>query len=72
MHAFLLEFGISTLKGAALIKDLAEIVETNEFLPYLENLLQTLREHYDYLLEQIKNLEPELKSLLNEGFIGQC
>lgn len=71
MHAFLLEFGVSALKGAALIKGLAEIVETNKFLPYLENLLQKLRKHYDYLLEQINDLEAQLKASLNEDCTSQ-
>ncbi|HGN0870318.1 transposase [Providencia alcalifaciens] len=71
MHAFLLEFGVSAPKGAALIKGLTEILETNEFPPYLESLLQKLREHYDYLLEQIKDLETQLKASLNEDCTGQ-
>lgn len=35
IHAFLLEFGVSTPKGTALIKGLSEILDTNEFPPYL-------------------------------------
>ncbi|MEY0978467.1 IS110 family transposase, partial [Providencia rettgeri] len=57
LQAFLLEFGISAPKGPTLIKRFAEILEANELPPYMVCLLQKLREHYDYLVKQIKELE---------------
>lgn len=71
MHAFLLEFGVSAPKGPALIKNFAEILETNKFPSYLARLLQKLREHYGYLLEQIKDLETQLKVSLDADSTGQ-
>lgn len=71
IHAFLLEFGVSAPKGPSLIKRFAEILEENKFPPYLARLLQKLREHYDYVLEQIKDLESQLKISLDEDTAGQ-
>lgn len=71
MHAFLLEFGISAPKGPTLIRRFAEILEENPLPPYLVRLLQKLRDHYDYLIEQIKELESQLKISLDEDTTAQ-
>lgn len=71
IQAFLLEFGINAPKGPALIKCFAEIMETNKLPPYMTGLLQKLREHYDYLVEQIKYLETQLQISLDEDSAGQ-
>ncbi|OPJ90669.1 IS110 family transposase [Serratia marcescens] len=71
MHAFLLEFGISAPKGPTLIRRFAEILEENSLPPYLVRLLQKLRDHYDYLIEQIKELESQLKISLDEDTTAQ-
>lgn len=71
IQAFLLEFGISAPKGPTLIKRLAEILGANELPPYMTGLLQKLREHYDYLVEQIKDLETQLQISLAEDSAGQ-
>lgn len=71
MHAFLLEFGVSAPKGPTLIRRFAEILDTNPLPPYLIRLLQKPREHYEYLLEQIKDLESQLKRSLDEDTTGQ-
>lgn len=71
IQAFLLEFGVSAPKGPTLIKRLAEIMETNNLPPYMTCLLRKLREHYDYLVAQIKDLEIQLKLSLDEDEAGQ-
>lgn len=71
IQAFLLEFGVSARKGPTLIKGLAEIMETNNLPPYMTSLLQKLREHYDYLVAQIKDLEIQLQLSLDEDEAGQ-
>ncbi|NIH07095.1 IS110 family transposase [Providencia rettgeri] len=71
LQAFLLEFGISAPKGPTLIKRFAEILEANELPPYMVCLLQKLREHYDYLVKQIKELETQLQAFLVEDSAGQ-
>jgi Transposase and inactivated derivatives len=71
IQAFLLEFGVSAPKGPTLIKRLAEIMETNNLPPYMTSLLQKLREHYDYLVAQIKDLEIQLQLSLDEDETGQ-
>lgn len=71
IQAFLLEFGVSAPKGPTLIKRLAEIMETNNLPPYMTDLLQKLREHYDYLVDQIKDLEIQLQISLDEDEAGQ-
>ncbi|HAT1528153.1 TPA: IS110 family transposase [Morganella morganii] len=71
IQAFLLEFGVSARKGPTLIKGLAEIMETNNLPPYMTSLLQKLREHYDYLVAQIKDPEIQLQLSLDEDEAGQ-
>jgi hypothetical protein len=70
MHAFLLEFGISVPRGAAVISRLSTLLEDS--LPlYLSQLLLKLQQHYHYLVEQIKDLESQLKRKLDEDEVGQ-
>ena len=71
IQAFLLEFGINAPKDTTLIKRFAEILETNKLPPYMTGLLQKLREHYDYLVEQIKYLETQLQISLDADSAGQ-
>ncbi|MBB9770624.1 IS110 family transposase, partial [Escherichia coli] len=56
MHAFLLEFGISVPRGAAVISRLSTLLEDNSLPLYLSQLLLKLQQHYHYLVEQIKDL----------------
>ncbi len=65
MHAFLLEFGISVPRGAAVISRLSTILEDNSLPLYLSQLLLKLQQHYHYLVEQIKDLESQLKRNYN-------
>lgn len=71
IQAFLLEFSISAPKGPTLIKCFAEIPETNELPPYMVGLLQKLREHYDYLVKQIKELETQQQASPDDDSAGQ-
>ncbi|MCR8882180.1 IS110-like element IS4321 family transposase, partial [Klebsiella pneumoniae] len=71
MHAFLLEFGISVPRGAAVISRLSTILEDNSLPLFLSQLLLKLQQHYHYLVEQIKDLESQLKRKLDEDEVGQ-
>ncbi|QAS64945.1 transposase [Klebsiella michiganensis] len=71
MHAFLLEFGISVPRGAAVISRLSTILEDNSLPLCLSQLLLKLQQHYHYLVEQIKDLESQLKRKLDEDEVGQ-
>lgn len=71
IQAFLLEFGVNAPKGPTQLKRLTEIMETSNLPPYMSGLLQTLREHYDYLVAQIKDLEIQLQRALDEDEAGQ-
>ena len=66
MHAFLLEFGISMPRGAAVASRLSTILEDIDFPQYLSQLLLKLQQHYHYLVEQIKDLESQLKQILDK------
>jgi predicted Zn-ribbon and HTH transcriptional regulator len=70
MHAFLLEFGISVPRGAAVISRLSTLLEDSSLPLYLSQLLK-LQQHYHYLVEQIKDLESQLKRKLDEDEVGQ-
>ncbi len=61
MHGFLLEFGISLPRGEAVIKRLSLVLAEHELPDYLLRLLMRLHAHYLYLVEQIAELEVELK-----------
>ncbi|WP_342338024.1 transposase (plasmid) [Citrobacter freundii] len=71
MHAFLLEFGISVPRGAAVISRLSTLLEDSSLPLYLSQLLLKLQQHYHYLVEQIKILESQLKRKLDEDEVGQ-
>ncbi|MFZ4221190.1 IS110 family transposase, partial [Enterobacter ludwigii] len=71
MDAFLLEFGISMPVGTAVIKRLSTVLEENELPPYLEQLLLRLHNHYQYLLEQIAEIEVALEQELSRDETGQ-
>ena len=71
MHAFLLEFGISVPRGAAVISRLSTILEDGSLPLYLSQLLLKLQQHYHYLVEQIKDLESQLKPKLDEDEVGK-
>lgn len=71
MPAFLLEFGISVPRGAAVISRLSTLLEDNSLPLYLSQLLLKLQQHYHYLVEQIKDLESQLKRKLDEDEVGQ-
>ena len=70
MHAFLLKFRISVPQGVAVINWLSTILEDNNLPLYLNQLLLKLQQHY--LVEQIKDLEVQLKQKLSEDEVGQC
>lgn len=71
MHAFLLEFGISAPRGLTIISRLSTILDEGNLPLYLSQLLQKLQQHYHYFIEQIKDLESQLKQKLNEDEVGQ-
>ena len=71
IHAFLLEFSISLPRGGAVIKRLPAVLEENNIPPYLERLLTRLHVHYGYLSEQIKEIDNELKTHLDEDETAQ-
>ncbi len=70
MHAFLLEFGISVPRGAAVISRLSTLLEYSSLPLYLSQLLLKLQQHYHYLVEQIKDLESQLKRKLDEDEVA--
>ncbi|MEQ2024347.1 IS110 family transposase [Xenorhabdus szentirmaii] len=61
IQGFLLEFGISLPKGAAVMKRLSLVLAEHELPDYLLRLLMRLHAHYLYLVGQISELEAELK-----------
>ncbi len=71
MHAFLLEFGISVPRGGAVISRLSTILGDSDLPQYLSQLLLKLQQHYHYLVEQIKDLESQLKRKLDEDEVGK-
>jgi hypothetical protein len=50
---------------------LSTILEDNSLPLYLSQLLLKLQQHYHYLVEQIKDLESQLKRKLDEDEVGQ-
>jgi len=71
MHAFLLEFSISVPRGSAVISRLSTILEDSSLPLYLSQLLLKLQQHYHYLVEQIKDLEAQLKRKLDEDEVAK-
>lgn len=70
LHGFLLEFGISLPVGKAVIRRLPSVLAEHELPPRLCALLQRLHEHFVYLDEQIKVLDKDIASQLNEDDLG--
>jgi transposase len=67
IHGFLLEFGISLPKGAAIIRRLPAVLTHESLLPArLVGLIERLREHFQYLDRQIQQVEQELLAALRE------
>lgn len=62
IHAFLLEFGISLPKGSAIIKRLPTVLaeQTAALPPRLIAIVERLRTHFQYLDEQIRQVEQEI------------
>ncbi|MGR9098918.1 transposase, partial [Klebsiella quasipneumoniae] len=50
---------------------LSTLLEDNSLPLYLSQLLLKLQQHYHYLVEQIKDLESQLKRKLDEDEVGQ-
>ncbi|RVR60213.1 IS110 family transposase, partial [Citrobacter freundii] len=65
------EFGISVHRGAAVISRLSKLLEDNSYPLYLRQLLLKLQKHYNYLVEQIKDLESQFNRKLDEDEVGQ-
>ena len=65
MHAFLLEFGISVSRGAAVIGWLSTILENSNLPQYPSQLLQKLQQHY--LVEHVKDLEYLVETKAGRG-----
>lgn len=70
LHGFLLEFGISLPVGKAVIRRLPSVLAEHELPPRLCALLRRLHEHFTYLDEQIKVLDKDVASQLNEDDLG--
>ena len=67
MHGFLLEFGISLPRSTAVIRHLSSVLEEHELVV----LLQRLHAHFGYLDEQIKSLDKEVASQVEEDDLGK-
>ena len=70
MHGFLLEFGVSLPRGLAIMKRLPVILTEHELPTRLMTLLDRLREHFNYLDAQIKNLDKDLARQLADDDLG--
>lgn len=70
LHGFLLEFGISLPVGKAVIRRLPSVLAEHELPVRLSALLQRLHEHFTYLDEQIKALDKDVASQLDEDDVG--
>lgn len=70
LHGFLLEFGISLPVGKAVIRRLPSVLAEHELPPRLCALLRRLHGHFTYLDEQIKVLDKDVASQLNEDDLG--
>ena len=68
---FCWNFGISVPEELPLLAELSTILEDNSLPLYLSQLLLKLQQHYHYLVEQIKDLESQLKRKLDEDEVGQ-
>ncbi|MFG0233605.1 IS110 family transposase, partial [Achromobacter sp. 413638] len=66
VHAFLLEFGISLPRGQAILRRLPAVLAEHALPPQLGALLERLRSHFQYLDEQVGQIERELCLQLRE------
>ena len=66
MHGFLLEFGLSLPRGAALLSRLPAVLSHETLPARLVALLERLRGQVRYLEEQLKQVEQELLAALRE------
>ena len=66
IHGFLLEFGISLPKGAAIIRRLPAVLSHETLPARLVALVERLRAQFRYLDEQIQQVEQELLAALRE------
>ena len=66
MHGFLLEFGLSLPRGAALLRRLPAVLSHETLPARLVALLERLRGQVRYLDEQLKQVEQELLAALRE------
>ncbi|HEY0844820.1 MAG TPA: IS110 family transposase [Noviherbaspirillum sp.] len=71
IHGFLLEFGISLPTGQAVITRLCSVLAEQRLPARLVSLLERLRAHYKYLVEQIAEVEKELSRQLADDDLGQ-
>jgi len=69
-HGFLLEFGISLPKGLSLVRRLPSTLDEHELPPRLVALLTRLHQHSRYLDGQIKALDKEMTTQLEEDDLG--
>jgi transposase len=66
IHGFLLEFGISLPRGAALMSRLPTVLDHETLPPRLVALVVRLRAHVHYLEEQLRQVEQDLRASLRE------
>lgn len=71
IHAFLLEFDISLPIGHAVIRRLPTILAEQPLPPLLVQVLQRLHAHFQYLDEQIGEIEKDLTRQLVDDDLGQ-
>jgi transposase len=71
MHGFLLEFGISLPRSMAVIRRLSSVLAEHELPARLVVRLQRLHAHFGYLDEQIKSLDKEIASQVEEDDLGK-
>ncbi|MDE9538540.1 IS110 family transposase [Xenorhabdus bovienii] len=71
IHGFLLEFGISLPRGEAIMKRLSLVLAEHKLPDYLVRLLMKLHAHYHYIIEQIAELESELKHTITTDDTAQ-
>ncbi|MGP8432905.1 IS110 family transposase [Paraburkholderia fungorum] len=71
MHGFLLEFGISLPVGHAVVKRLSVVLAEHQLPPRLVAILERLHAHFNYLTQQIGDIEKELDRQLAEDPVGQ-
>lgn len=71
LHGFLLEFGISLPRSQAVIRRLSSVLAEHKLPARLVVLLQRLHAHFSYLDEQIKSLDKEIATQVEEDDLGR-